>query len=317
MNRREFLWRGGAAAALAAVSVGTGWYFHNRRLVPPRAGAVHIPPFIIEGTEGELVIVRGQDGAKMVAAALAELGGIERFIKPGDRVIVKPNCAFDRPPHLGATSSPEVVGEVVRQCRAAGAEVRVVDNPINDPEGCFAKSGLGEAVAKAGGTVWLPAAGLFGHTTVGERRITSWEALLTPLKWATKIIGVPTVKSHNLCHASLAMKNWYGLLGGGRNRLHQAIHEVISDLGMFITPTLVVLDGTRLLLTNGPTGGSTADVAPGNVVAVGTDQVAIDTFGAELLGVPPEQIEYLALAEASGVGRRARDELKRSREISI
>jgi uncharacterized protein (DUF362 family) len=264
-----------------------------------------------------MVIVHGTDGAKLVAAGLAELGGIERFIKPGDRVLVKPNCAFDRPPQLGATTSPDVIGEVVRQCRAAGAEVRVADNPINNPEGCFTKSGIGAAVNDAGGTVWLPDADLFGYTAIGDRRITGWDALLKPLKWANKIVGVPTVKSHNLCRASLSMKNWYGLLGGGRNRLHQAINEVISDLGMFITPTLVVLDGTRILMTNGPTGGSTADVAPGNVVAVGTDQVAIDAFGAELLGLAPSDVTYLKLAEESGVGTRTRSELKRSKEVSL
>jgi len=125
----------------------------------------------------------------------------------------------------------------------------------------------------------------------------------TPLAWATKLIGLPTVKSHNLSGASLAMKNWYGFLGHGRNRLHQSINEVIADLGFFISPTLVILVGTRILKRNGPTGGSLADVEPGNTVVAGTDQVAIDAYGVGLLGKKAEEIPYLKMAEKMGIGR--------------
>ena len=109
----------------------------------------------------------------------------------------------------------------------------MIDNPINNPEGCFVKSGLMDAVGAAGGEVWLPSASLFGQVKVGSLRIPDWEALYRPLEWADKLIGIPTVKSHNLSGATLTMKNWYGLLGGPRNRLHQAINEVITDLGQF------------------------------------------------------------------------------------
>lgn len=315
-TRRAFLKRAAGAAALAGVSGGLGWFFHNRRLAPPPRALTIIPPFRVANTAGEMVIARGSDGAALVRAALAELGGIQRFVTPGDRVLVKPNCAFDRPPHLGATTSPDVLGEVVRQCVAAGAIVRVTDNPINDAEGCFAKSGLKDVTIKAGGELWLPAPALFRMTQIGTRKITAWDALATPLVWATKVIGVPTVKSHNLCGASLAMKNWYGFLGAARARLHQSIDMAIADLGQFITPTLVVLDGMRLLVRNGPTGGSAADVAPGNVVAIGTDQVALDALGAELLGLAPQEVAYLGLAAQQGVGNLDYSSLRRFREVT-
>jgi len=184
--------------------------------VPPPRDAAEIASFAVPDTRGLLAVARGRQPAALVAAALAELGGINRFIKPGDRVLIKPNCAFDRPPHLGATTSPDVLAEVVRQCTAAGGEVRVTDNPINNAEGCFAKSGLREATMRAGGSVWLPAPGMFGAARIGTLKIPTWDVMVAPLRWATKLIGVPTVKSHNLCHVSLAMKNWYGFLGHGR-----------------------------------------------------------------------------------------------------
>ena len=314
-ERRMFIKRMGAAAGFAAGTAAVGTFFHNRNLVPSGETVKVIPSFAVPGTEGMMVVSEGIDHVLAVRAALQELGGIERFVKAGDRVLIKPNCAFDRPAHLGATTSPAVTGEVVRQCIAAGAEVRVIDNPINNPEGCFVKSGLMDAVGSAGGEVWLPSASLFGQVKIGTLRIPEWEALYRPLDWADKLIGIPTVKTHNLSGATLTMKNWYGLLGGPRNRLHQAIHEVIADLAQFIRPTLVVLDGSRLLVSNGPTGGSPSDVRPGNVIAVGTDQVAIDCFGARLLGLDPQDIAYLGMAEKLGLGVLSEENLKLFKKV--
>jgi len=316
-SRREFLNRLLASVGLAAGSGGLGMWFHNRRLVPTPSGVHDVPSFSVDANASTLVSVHGDDSARMVQVALGALGGIQQFVQPGDRVLVKPNCAFDRPPHLGATTSPGVVAEVVRQCRQAGASVRVIDNPINNAAGCFEKSGIRAAVDAAGGTVWLPDATMFARARIGRLRIASWDALYEPLRWASKVIGIPTAKTHNLCHASLAMKNWYGLLGSGRNRLHQAIDDVIADLGLFIKPTLVVLDATRLLMRNGPTGGSPADVKPGHTIAMGTDQVAIDAYGAHLLGFSPGDIAYLGKAEALGLGKCDWKELSGFREITV
>jgi uncharacterized protein (DUF362 family) len=314
-ERRMFMKRMGTAAGCAAGTAAVGTFFHNRNLVPSGEQAKVIPSYAVPGTEGMMAIAEGPDPALAVRAALQELGGIQRFVKLGDRVLIKPNCAFDRPAHFGATSSPAVTGEVVRQCIAAGAQVRVIDNPINNPEGCFVKSGLMDAVGSAGGEVWLPSASLFGQVKIGTLRIPDWEALYRPLDWADKVIGIPTVKSHNLCDVSLTMKNWYGLLGGARNSLHQAINEVIVDLAQFIRPTLVVLDGSRLLVSNGPTGGSPSDVRPGDVVAVGTDQVALDSFGARLLGHAPEDITYLKMAAEMGLGTMDEANLQRFKKV--
>lgn len=314
-ERRMFVRRMGIASGLAAGTAAVGSFFHNRNLIPAAEAAKAVPSFAVPGTEGMMAVAEGPDHALAVRAALHELGGIERFVKAGDRVLVKPNCAFDRPPHLGATTSPAVTAEVVRQCIAAGAQVRVIDNPINNPEGCFVKSGLMDAVGLASGEVWLPSASLFGQVKIGTLRIPDWEALYRPLAWADKLIGIPTVKSHNLSGASLAMKNWYGLLGGPRNRLHQAINEVIADLAQFIRPTLVVLDGSRLLVSNGPTGGSPSDVHPGNVIVAGTDQVAIDCFGARLLGLDPQDIAYLGMAAQLGLGTMDESKLKLFRKV--
>lgn len=316
MTRREFILRSGKSVGLAAAAMATGAVFHNNRLVPRVGSVTEVKNFRVSGTESMMAVAKSTDGIAATKAAIEELGGISRFVKPGDKVLIKPNCAFDRPPHLGATTSPEVLGEVVRQCVEAGAKVRVTDNPINNAEGCFAKSGLAAATNENGAMLWLPTAAMCGPTKIGGV-MDVWDALAEPLSWADKVIGVPTVKTHNLCGASLCMKNWYGFLNSGRNKLHQIIDTAIADLGAFITPTLVVLDGTRMLIRNGPTGGSPHDVKPGHTVAAGTDHVALDAYGAGMLELNPKDIGYIMRAERAGTGVSDTTLLKKFKEIQV
>ena len=100
----------------------------------------------------------------------------------------------------------------------------------------------------------------------------------------------------------MIMKNWYGLLGGRRNIFHQDIYNIIKELAIMVRPTLVVLDGSTTMMSNGPTGGSLGDLRETGVMIVSTDQVAADAFGATLLGKKPAELPYIAKAEAAGVG---------------
>ena len=111
------------------------------------------------------------------------------------------------------------------------------------------------------------------------------------------------VKHHGMSGATASMKNWYGVLGGHRVRLHQDIHRSIVDLAAMVKPTLTVLDCTRVLMANGPTGGSLDDVKQVNVVAAGGDEVALDAFGASLLGLEPEAVGFIGEAERAHLGR--------------
>jgi uncharacterized protein (DUF362 family) len=218
-------------------------------------------------------------------------------------VVLKPNVAFDRAPVLGATTSPEVLKAVARLCREAGARrIIVADNPINQPEGCFFKTGIQRAAGDVGAELMLPKPSAFKPLKIDGEVLTTWPMFYRPFEDADKVIGIAPCKDHNLCSGSMSMKNWYGLLGGRRNQFHQHIHGIISDFPHMIKPTLVVLDATRVLMRNGPTGGSLSDVADGNTLVVGTDMVAVDTVGYTLLGRDPANLEYLHKAEARGLG---------------
>ncbi|MEL6183142.1 MAG: DUF362 domain-containing protein, partial [Myxococcota bacterium] len=255
----------------------------------------------------DLGVARGDDVRALVRAAVDLIGGIGRFIRSGDVVVIKPNVAFERAAPLGATTNPEILTELVALVREAGAsEIRVADNPIESPEACFARSGIRKAAVDAGARVYLPSPADFELLEVqGAKWIGKWPFFWRPFRGADKVIGVAPVKDHNLCHASMTTKNWYGLLGGRRNQFHQDIHGIITDLARMMRPTFVLLDGTRVMFRSGPTGGSLADVRLGHTVVASTDSLAADAFGwDDLLGRDPnERPDYLTFASEQGFGR--------------
>jgi uncharacterized protein (DUF362 family) len=306
-TRREFFLRGLRAGAAVAATGGLAAWLWNRHPPGDFGRAQASDPrkdFSVRSAGPRIAIATGRDRAAMLRRALAAVGGIERFIARGDRVMLKVNAAFATPAILGATTHPDLVAELARLCRAAGAEsVIVTDNPINAPESCFELTGIGAAARAAGADVFVPRPGSFRAGTLpGGRLIRDWPVLEEPFAGITKLIGVAPVKGHQRAGASMTIKNWYGLLGGRRNQFHQDIDGIIVELAMLVRPTLVVLDGTDSMMTNGPTGGSLADLKATNTLIVTTDPVAADACGATLLGKSFRDLPYLVRAGELGLG---------------
>ncbi len=304
-SRREFLRRAGIAGAAAVGAAAVGFGMHYRK-PGGQSETVRIPDFGVPPlpTRPRIAAVRGGNIERMLRAAVERLGGIGRFIEPGDVVVLKPNVGFASPPSLAATTHPEVVGAMARLCREAGAEsVLVIDNPINNPARCMKISGVAEAAEANGARVIMPKPAAFVDAVQEENAILKqWPFFYAPFENATKVIGLPAAKHHSLAGVTLGMKNWYGLLGGRRNRLHQSIDMSIADLASLMRPTLMVLDATRVLFRNGPTGGSLNDVREEGIIAAATDQVALDTYGASLLGRTPGELPFIVEAERRGLG---------------
>ena len=306
-NRRDFLRRLlKAAISIGAASTLSYWLYDSSRpgIAKSEKGLVTLPDFSMPRATLKMSIITGMDRVKTINRGLEALGGIETFIKQGDGVLLKVNAAFATPPILSATTNPQLVAEVARLCYKAGASTVVVtDNPINDPSSCFSLTGIEEAAQSAGAKVLLPRERSFQPTTVSDGvLIRNWPILWEPFQGVNKVIGIAPVKDHHRSGASMTMKNWYGLLGGRRNIFHQDINNIIKELAIMVRPTLVVLDGTTTMMTNGPTGGSLGDLKETGVMVVSTDQVAADAFGVTLLGKKPTELPYIAMAEAAGVG---------------
>ncbi len=317
--------RGAGAVVLGAAAAAGGVWLYDPRgdagLPKPSDATLRLKNYFagLEYPEAapRVSIAIGDEGRleQMVRAAVGGLDparGMKRFVTTGDVVLIKPNVGFDRVPHMGATTNPDVLHWVIRLCREAGAaKVLVADNPIEAPEACFAKSRIQQAAEGEGARVILPNQNRFEVLIIRDTEPNSakgealgrWPIFHSPLAEATKVIGLAPIKDHNLCGASMNLKNWYGLLGGRRNQFHQAIHNIVSDLALMMTPTLVIADGTRVMMKNGPTGGRLSDVKIGGelgrpVIAAAVDPVACDAWCFQkLLGRDPAQLAYLEMAE--------------------
>jgi uncharacterized protein (DUF362 family) len=234
--------------------------------------------------------------------SLDAVGGIRRFVKPGERVTIKPNVGWDRTAEQAANTNPILVAEMVQLCLAAGAsKVVVTDVSCNDSRRCFLRSGIKEAAEKAGAEVYLESEEDFREVDIRGQVLTTWPVLKYFLN-TDRFINMPIVKQHSLTRCTIGLKNLYGILGGPRHKLHQKIDQSIVDLARFSRPTLTVVDATRVLLHGGPQGGSLDDVAHEHTVICSTDQVAADARGAEFLGLSGEMVSHIRLAEKSGLG---------------
>ena len=306
MNRRNFIKRMAKTGATAAAAASLGYLFYDP--MGPKgtfdAPLVKVPDFSMPDMENKMAVVRGKSRKETITKAFDVIGGIKSFIKPNDRVVLKVNAAFASPPMLSATTHPELLKQVIELCFKAGAkQVIVTDNPINDPATCFKLTGIEEATISSGGNLVLPKKSYFQPTTViGGSLISNWPLLYSPFENATKLIGLAPVKNHQRSGASMTMKNWYGLLGGRRNTFHQDIHNTIKELALMVKPTLVILDGTTTMMTNGPTGGALSDLKDTHTMIVSTDQVAADAFGSSLLEKSPADLPYILKAEKAGAG---------------
>ena len=251
----------------------------------------------------EMAVITGDDPAQLARQAIAELGGIRRFISRGEVVLVKPNIGWDRTPEQAANTNPDVVAEVVRLCASAGAKrIIVTDTSCNDARRCFQRSGIAAAAQSAGADVLLPDPALFKEVDLQGEILRAWP-VLSPFLDADKVINVPIAKHHSLTGATLGMKNWYGMLGGPRHQLHQKIHESLVDLADFVRPTLTIVDCYRILVRNGPTGGNLQDVLLKKTMVAGTNPVALDAYVAKAFwNLDASDLPYLKMAAGRGLG---------------
>jgi len=270
----------------------------------------NIEALLNAGEAPYLAVAIGNSPAGITKAAIDAFGGMKKFVSRGDIVVVKPNIAWDRLPEQAANTNPEVAAEVVRLCYEAGAKkVRVFDRTVNDPRRCYVQSGIAGAVKTMGAEVVFTDERKFRKMKINGEAMKEWP-LYTEIFEADKVINVPIAKHHGLARITMSMKNWMGIMGNRRNQIHQKLDQCLADLSTVIKPTLTVLDAVRILTANGPQGGNLADVKKTDTVIVGTDQVAVDSYGATLFGMQGRDLGYVRLAAAAGLGRMDIEKMK-------
>jgi len=313
LTRRQFLKLTGAAAAGVAL-FGAGCTAQPTATTggAPSPSKGRRQPPAPTGDQAYLAVARGSDPAAITKAAIAALGGIERFVQSGDDVIIKPNICVDyHPPEYAATTNPTVVATLVSLCRGAGARrVRVMDTPFGGtPESAYAVSGIEEAVRTAGGEMEVMSPVKFVKTPIPEGRdITEWEVYQDVLE-ANVLINVPIAKHHSLAGLTLGGKNLLGVILNP-SRMHFNLGQRVADLVSLVRPTLTVVDAVRILTAHGPTGGSLNDVQQTDTIIASHDIVAADAYATTLFGLTGASIAYVKAAAEMGLGTMELDGVK-------
>lgn len=248
----------------------------------------------------------GADPAELTRRAIAALGGIERFVKPGASVILKPNiCTAYHGPEYASTTNPQVVAAVVALCLGAGAKrVRVMDAPFGGTaQNAYVKSGISDAVQAAGGEMEVMSRMRYRTLDIPNgRKIQEWQVYGDVLD-ADVLINLPIAKDHGSTRLTLGMKNLMGLIqdrGGFHSR---GLDQCIADLNSSLRPQLTVVDAVRILMENGPTGGNLNDVKATDTVIASADIVAADAYATTLFGMTGKDIGYIRLGAEMGLGQ--------------
>lgn len=288
MTRREFLKKS------AAAGIGAGLLLLPRGLRSLAAAEAY----------PDLVAVRGGTPEAMFERGMRIIGGMGRFVKRGQTVVVKPNMSWDLAPEYGVNTSPALVAAVVRHCRDAGARrVLILDHSIEHWERSAKNSGV-LAAATGAGAVYAQAEreGYYHKVSVNGRRLRETmvhESLLE----SDVLISVPVLKSHGGAGLTISIKNLMGCVWN-RQAYHSAgLQSCIADFLRVKKPDLNIIDAYRVVSKNGPRGGSLADVVQMGSLIISPDVVAADTAASMLLGRKQGEVEYIRFAAEAGFGQ--------------
>lgn len=263
----------------------------------------------------DLVAVRGGEPVAMFNKAMESLGGMGKFVKRGQKVLVKPNIGWDTSPERAANTNPDLVGRIVKSCFEAGAsDVYVFDHTCDQWDRCYKNSQIEAAVKANGGTivpgnnernyreVSIPGAKILKTTKVHELLLTT-----------DVFINVPVLKHHGSTTVSLAMKNLMGAVWDRRFYHANDLSQCIADFLAYRKPDLNIIDGYRMMTKNGPRGVSTADVVELKALIAGADIVAVDAAATLMFGSKPEDINHIKIANDMGFGTMQIDKLSINR----
>jgi uncharacterized protein (DUF362 family) len=252
-----------------------------------------------------IVVVAEKDKpAELVRKAIKALGGMGRFVKKGNRVLIKPNIAFARPPEGAANTNPEVVAELVQLCFEAGArEVIVLDYTLDPARITYEMSGIAKAAEAKGARMVYVSPRDFVPIEVPKGKILSAYdvRVLKQVLDADVFINVPIAKTHGSARLTLGMKNLMGVIQD-RGSWHRSgdLHQCIADFVTAVKPHLTVIDAIRILASGGPKGPGRVEQK--DTIIASTDIVAADAYAATLFGLTPSDVPHIIKAAELGVG---------------
>jgi uncharacterized protein (DUF362 family) len=293
MDRRKFL------KQVSLWSAGT-------LMIPP---VFDISPNLLAASDltPEIFVAKGTDYPAMTRKLVALAGGMDKFVGKGDRVVIKPNIGWDRNVAQGANTHPLIVSTLATLALEAGAgKVMVFDRTCNEERRCYQNSGikpaLDEMKDKRVRCTYVDDRKFVPVTIRGGKSLKEWSFYKDALE-ADCYINVPVAKHHSSSGLSMGLKNAMGVIGGWRGNIHYDLSSKIADLNLVIRPDLTLVDATRVIIKNGPSGGSLKDVKKLDTIVAGVDPIALDAYTTTLFGLKPEDIRSTVEGFKRGLGQ--------------
>lgn len=300
MKRRDFLKKGFGAGLMAGAF-----------LKMSGAGNLAVAGNSNPNKPFDLVAAMGGEPAEMFDKAIAALGGMGKFVKKGQTVVVKPNIGWDTTVELGANTNPQLIGRIIEQCFQAGAkDVYVFDNTCDNWSRCYANSGIEEAVKSAGGkTVPGNTENYYKPVSIPQGKRLKEAKVHELILNSDVFINVPVLKHHSSAKVTICMKNLMGIVWDRRYWHRNDLHQCIADFATWRKPDLNIVDAYRVMTRNGPRGVSQADIVLKKSLIISTDMVAADAAAAKIFGSEPADIGHIKIAHEMGVGNMNLEEL--------
>jgi uncharacterized protein (DUF362 family)/Pyruvate/2-oxoacid:ferredoxin oxidoreductase delta subunit len=241
-----------------------------------------------------------------VHEALALIGGIERYVQPGQNVLLKPNMLSAKAPERGITTHPFVLEAMVREVQSAGAKASIGDSPSGAIKGvkrCWENTGFLQVSEKTGAPLINFEAGGTVSKEIGGNRYHLTRAVHD----ADVVINLPKFKTHGYTLFTGAIKNCYGTLPGFQKATFHKLYphpthfsSVLVDIYAAVRPALTVMDGVLGMEGNGPATGTLRQTG---LILAAADGVALDAVAAALMGFKENEIDAIRIAGEKGIGQ--------------
>lgn len=291
MKRRDFIIKGIGAGIISGSALALGSY---KKVLGQSA----------QQQSWDLVAVKGGEPAAMFDKAILSLGGMKKYVKPNQTVVVKPNIGWDTNIERAANTNPKLVARIVEHCLSAGAKtVYVFDHTINEWTRTYSNSGIEKAAKDAGAKIVSGNSESYYHEiAIKNGKVLKKDKVHELILESDVFINVPILKTHGGTALTISMKNLMGVMWDRRFWHDNDLHQCIADFASEIKPDLNVVDAYRVMKRNGPRGVSLSDVVEMKSLIISEDMVAADAAASKLMGKEPEQIGHIRIANEMGVG---------------
>lgn len=294
MKRREFVKKSLTAGIAAGAAFSFGSY----------AKVFNINRNLTEESAFDLVAIKGGEPDLMFERAIQSLGGIRKFVKPNQNVVIKPNIGWDVIPEKAANTNPGLVAKIVKMCKEAGAkEVFVFDHTCDNWQRSYQNSGIEKAVNDAGGKIVNGnSESYFQKVEIKDGKRLQESKVHELILDSDVFINVPILKNHSSSKLTISMKNLMGAVWDRGYWHRNNLHQCMADFASYCKPTLNIVDAYNVLHSNGPRGVSISDTTLMKSMIISTDIVAADTAAAKLMGFSPDDILHIKYANEMKIG---------------